>query len=515
MNKVLIIILAVSLTIFGFANVYDYAGNNDIENIRTAIKNGENLNEIGYNNKSALMVAIDYGNFEIAKALIEAGADINLTDNDGFCALHYASRKGNLEIVEMLVKKGAAINLFPDGTKFYAGYTPLTLACDNSRNEYTLETIKYLVENGANLEKVDFAFKSPLTAAVFCKSIGTIEFLLESGANPNGALTDGRTPLYLSISEGLPYDAVELLLKYGANTELGTEYHTPLSLAVSRSGTDVISLLIDYGANYNYRDSSANTLLHKAAGRNSQKTLEYLINLGLDVNAKNATGQTSLHIAAENGYFKNIQLLASKGANIFEKDQNGYLPMHIQLAVNDGNIDGIDWLLSCGVNINQNEAEFDMAPIHIAAANGDMETLEYIVGKGADVSIKAFNGQTPFHTAVLSGEAGIFDFLISHGADINVEDDTGKTPLFIAVDKYKLKVIPVLISKGADVNHTDREGKSAVHYAVQDKWDGIEMIDILFENGAQLDIVDEDGNTPYFYAATDEIKEHLNVLLRK
>jgi len=256
------------------------------------------------------MTAIDYGYAEISIFLIESGADIFLIDNDGFTALHYAARKGLTEIAKLLVERGAEIDKYPDSSKFYAGYTPLILACDSSRDHKTLEVVKYLVEKGANLEKVEFAFKSPLTAAVFAKSTNTIRFLLESGANPNNALNDGRTPLYLAISEGLPFEAVDVLLTKGADVSLGTEYYTPLGLAVSKSNHDVAKRLIDFGADYSKVDSLGNTILHSAARSGSTKNIELFVGLGIDINSRNMDGDTPLHIAAEREYFRNVELLS-------------------------------------------------------------------------------------------------------------------------------------------------------------------------------------------------------------
>ncbi|GAC1401839.1 MAG: hypothetical protein NVSMB56_16890 [Pyrinomonadaceae bacterium] len=57
--------------------------------------------------RTALMVAAEKGNAEIAQMLLAAGADVNIRDTEEKTALQIATEKGNTKIVEMLKKAGA------------------------------------------------------------------------------------------------------------------------------------------------------------------------------------------------------------------------------------------------------------------------------------------------------------------------------------------------------------------------------------------------------------------------
>jgi len=50
------------------------------------------------------------------------------------------------------------------------------------------------------------------------------------------------------------------------------------------------------------------------------------------------------------------------------------------------------------------------------------------------------------------------------------------------------------------------------HYAVQDKWDAIEVLTILSNFGLVANVKDNSGMTPEDYAASEEIKEFLKTL---
>lgn len=57
--------------------------------------------------RTALMIAAEKGNAEIAQALLSAGADVNIRDTEEKTALQIATEKGNTKIIEMLKKAGA------------------------------------------------------------------------------------------------------------------------------------------------------------------------------------------------------------------------------------------------------------------------------------------------------------------------------------------------------------------------------------------------------------------------
>ena len=79
--------------------------------------------------------------------------------------------KGELKIVKFLVENGANIEI-----KDNNGMTPLSNAC---RGGY-LDVVKFLIENGANIETKDVNGMTPLLKAI---SLDVVKFLVEKGAN--------------------------------------------------------------------------------------------------------------------------------------------------------------------------------------------------------------------------------------------------------------------------------------------------------------------------------------------
>uniref|UniRef100_A0A1I8MXS8 Uncharacterized protein n=1 Tax=Musca domestica TaxID=7370 RepID=A0A1I8MXS8_MUSDO len=71
--------------------------------------NKVNLNEIDENDKTPLMYAIAYDQFEVAMELIRKGARVNLQDKDGNTALFQVVEKNNIALAACLLERGARL----------------------------------------------------------------------------------------------------------------------------------------------------------------------------------------------------------------------------------------------------------------------------------------------------------------------------------------------------------------------------------------------------------------------
>ena len=104
--------------------------------IRLLLNHGIDVNLSNNKGVSAILVASEYGYFDIVKDLVSFGSDVNTQNNDGLTPLMIASRRGDIEIVEFLLGKGAYV----DAKNYVNNWTSLTSAI-TSKN-YQLEIIK-------------------------------------------------------------------------------------------------------------------------------------------------------------------------------------------------------------------------------------------------------------------------------------------------------------------------------------------------------------------------------------
>ena len=86
-------------------------------------------------------------------------------------------------------------------------------------------------------------------------------------------------------------------------------------------------------------------------------------------------------------------------------------------AVMENNVSLVKLLLgSTDLQINQT-GEDGFYPLHLAAATGSLECVEYLVKAGAEVNVSQ-EGISPLDLAVLEGEFDCAKFLIQRGANI-------------------------------------------------------------------------------------------------
>lgn len=206
----------------------------------TEIQAKENEAKSDHFARSTLTTAARFGMVEVVRSLCDRGADVNMVDTSGFTPLYMASWFDHVDVVEELLARGA----HPDAVNAVFGWSAIYVA--GVRQGY--ETIRTLLEAGANIDTVSQRGESPLFANAQVGNLPMVKFLLKNGANANKVNHEGMSPL--AIAQYYQHPAVaDLLSKAGAkesSTPLYNALQTNIQLETTQStGTP----LIDYGAN--------------------------------------------------------------------------------------------------------------------------------------------------------------------------------------------------------------------------------------------------------------------------
>ncbi|KAL5712621.1 hypothetical protein ACHQM5_014774 [Ranunculus cassubicifolius] len=143
--------------------------------------------------------------------LIEKSADPAAARDYNATALHYVAAKGNADVIPVLVANGADVNGLSDFG------TPLCLASQKN----TRDTVKSLLDNGANPNLGDGMYGTPLGATLSRNSTEFTELMLKAGADPN-AVSCTKSPLGFAAAQG-KLGFIKLLLKYKADPNIADE----------------------------------------------------------------------------------------------------------------------------------------------------------------------------------------------------------------------------------------------------------------------------------------------------
>jgi len=81
------------------------------------------------------------------------------------------------------------------------------------------------------------------------------------------------------------------------------------------------------------------------------------------------------------------------------------------------------FMIENGADINVKDKSC-CTPFHLAARNGHLSVVEYLVNQRADVNARAsLYNVTPLHLAAYNGHLNVLEYLINQKVDINAKDD--------------------------------------------------------------------------------------------
>lgn len=230
----------------------------------------------------------------------------NCIDNRGWTCLHEAADSDSYECLMAILHDPRCRPL----AETHEGHTALYLAC---RRRCSLKTINALlneVEDIANYGSTENV--TPLHVVSGQGRIEVIQLLIEYGAHLDIQDFDGDTPLH-DAAVAKQSEACDVLLHAGADANLTNEANllTPFHLACSKGCYNTIKTLYPFISDINQIAAGNETPLMIAVRSGSEEVVSFLLEHGADHSLKNENAQSALDIALHLGYGKLFNMLLS------------------------------------------------------------------------------------------------------------------------------------------------------------------------------------------------------------
>ncbi len=467
-----------------------------------------------HTNRTPLIVASEEGHADLVELLLSNSAVTHARDYVGDTALIVAARRGHLRTVEMLLSQ-QDVDVHD---KNQDEDTALHSVCrlDKSKGVTGSETFqkiaKLLLEREAKVDARNNNGSTPLGLATEVGDLEMVKILLEHGADPNAEDNLSRTPFITACRYG-HRDVVKLLLAKGARLKFRKpagangdaagprqEYDKDdsagkiIEAAITGDSKRLQQLLQGGGVGVNIGTISGDRALILAAALGYTDVVSLLLDTGAQINKGTATSKTTpLMWAAYNGKSEVVKLLAERGADIDQKNNKGFTPL--LLAAEAGQEEIVKFLRERGANLSQKSDNASTA-LTLAADGGFENVVKFLLDSpGVDLEARIEgNGSTALLLAVDKGHARVAKLLLEKGANTKATrtDKDLDCALTMACRKGDKKMVQLLLEHGADVNSSNRKGPAIVLATAKGHK---EIVELLLSHGAKVEVKDGDGFT--------------------
>ena len=507
----------------------------------TFFRKGADVNKPeGY---SPIIVSIRNQHLEIAKLLISEGAKLNIENTYCIESFEIALEQKNIKMVEFLLSYGINVNnKCTSRLKYEKGETLFEKMLFDKKPELA----EMLLSHGAKIETTGKKAFEIIHYALYKEYYGIVKLLIRSGIDVNIKDEYNHSLFYWEVREGRE-QGVKFLLSMGANI-ITEDLNSFLSHAVKNWHVGILKILIENGADINFKTDDGQSLIEIASERDYPYLAELLISKGVDVNCRNKNGKTPLLIAVEKKNNRVIETLILNGADI--NIEVGLDKSLIIEAIWSSWSNVVGALISAGINVNS-EVKNGSTALAYAAGWGRTKVVEILISCGADVNLENEYQETPLFRAMIdNGNLKIVNLLVSAGAKIDSCNENKTTPLMLAAKRGSIEIVEFLVANGANVNAKNNNDFTPLHYAclkteaeiikeildeeiteenyayhrrdtegpeydkelskrlgsadINARKNKIAIVELLIKNGANIIAKDKDGQTPYQLA----VKNH-------
>ncbi|RYC79163.1 hypothetical protein BFJ63_vAg17957 [Fusarium oxysporum f. sp. narcissi] len=357
--------------------------------------------------KNALIYAAEHGSETCVELLLNAGAEVDSVDKSGRTSLSWAAGHGHANIVNLLLQKGANPKIKDNDLE----RTPFLWSIKNEQTA-VIEILKEksppelgygliprpVPATSPRLEEIQQRYKAVKPDFDWRKTSGgdlllwatgcrdrieedDIKFLIEQGADVNEKTQDGTSVIFQACWSG--YDkVVSLLIEKGVDPNVADkDGRTPLASAAGAGHKEIVQNLLDHGVDIDPVDDWEMTPMLEAACCERSEIVLMLLEKGADPNAESINSETALSFASEVGDLGFVCALVNKRA-LPDKGLGCSALMH---AVVNNDMDMVKFLVEHGAtSYSDSYNDCEHPPLVLAASHGKTKIMKVFLDMSSD-----------------------------------------------------------------------------------------------------------------------------------
>ena len=278
----------------------------NVEHLCRLLGDGEYVDSVmpGLSRETPVMLAARYNEVDVVEFLVERGALLEVQDDKGYTPLHQAVMGAKITNMLRLIELGAHV-----WSRNYEEQNVLHLAAEKGHTE----ALRLLLEHGISVNNTDCTGASPILLAAKNGHLQAIHLLLKHRGNLNSCDNKEWLPLHHG-AKNQQTDIAKFLVECKGNVFAKTSDGDSVLHLTSR--LELVSYLVEQGANIHARDNVGRTPLDVAAGNGQADTGNFLLNRGASINSRDQYGNSALTMAFEGSYATIAETLIEKGCDL-------------------------------------------------------------------------------------------------------------------------------------------------------------------------------------------------------
>jgi ankyrin repeat protein len=314
----------------------------------------------------------------------------------------------------------------------------------------------------------------------------------------------------------------------------------PLANAIRGQRSDIAILLVQSGADPNYRGFTGSTLFYEAATElNSPQLVREMLRNGATIKGANSTNNNPVLVSVlsyvrqnmrTNAHAQIARLLIEAGADVNERASKGVSGANqtpLMLAAQNDDVETIEMLLKRGAKVNDvvtTEQNQGATALMFAAHKQNERAVQLLLRHGANPNIAPRKRSDDISNSALlhvvanyvgqtqklsQKQRRMVRALLAHGANVNLGNEYSM-PLKSVAGRFAPDITREFLRRGAKVNWQSKSGWTALMSAA-DSGD-LPTTELLLQHGANPQLQDENGKTALYWARRQKYRDVVRVL---